>query len=351
LMQKIILDGLANGKVEKQKGYLRFTGSFRGIERGTVIIGERIIWGYPHIKRIFTLGAGLSRNIKGDEVYIEEKIDGFNVRIAQIRGKIVAFSRGGFLDAFATEKAEEMMLEKFFKVHKNYVLCGEMLGNTPHTEPTKKFDVKLFVFDIDLGDGQYIAPKERYDLLAKYKISSVPKLGRYLIKNSSKIKLLVKKMNRGKKEGVVIKTSDRKSLVKYVTPAADLDDISKCSDRFFDMPIGFFYQRILRSSFSIEDFGLDKDKYALALGKAFYSGLCKSIEKTRNGDKIDGEFEILIRDKKTWTEIQKHMSKEVKLEKIWENEENGKTRIRFRKIYLETTKKLTAYVAGSGIVD
>ncbi|MFH1685811.1 MAG: hypothetical protein ABH983_05915, partial [Candidatus Micrarchaeota archaeon] len=66
---------------------------------------------------------------------------------------------------------------------------------------------------------------------------------------------------------------------------------------------------------------------------------------------IDGEFEILIRDKKTWTEIQRHMSKEVRLEKIWEKEENGKTRIRFRKIYLETTKKLTAYVAGSGIVD
>jgi len=297
-MQRIILDGLANGKVEKQKGYLRFTGPFRGIERGTVIIENKIIWGFPHIRRIFTLGNGISRNIKADEAYIEEKIDGFNVRIANIRGKIVAFSRGGFLDAFATEKAREMKLEKFFKTHKNHILCGEILGNTPHTEPTNKFDVKLFVFDIDQGDGKYLPPKEKYDILAKYKIPSVPKLGKYSTKNIPKIKSLVKKLNRGKKEGIVIKATDRKSLVKYVTPIADIDDISKCSDRFFDMPIGFFYQRILRSSFSIEDFGYDKDKYALALGKAFYSGLSKSIKKTRKKNKIDGEFEVLIRTKK-----------------------------------------------------
>jgi len=45
------------------------------------------------------------------------------------------------------------------------------------------------------------------------------------------------------------------------------------------------------------------------------------------------------------------MSKEVRLEKIWERKEKGKTRIRFRKIYLKTTKKLAAYAAGSGIVD
>jgi len=240
---------------------------------------------------------------------------------------------------------------KIFKTHKNHILCGEILGNTPHTEPTNKFDVKLFVFDIDQGDGKYLPPKEKYDILAKYKIPSVPKLGKYSTKNIPKIKSLVKKLNRGKKEGIVIKATDRKSLVKYVTPIADIDDISKCSDRFFDMPIGFFYQRILRSSFSIEDFGYDKDKYALALGKAFYSGLSKSIKKTRKKNKIDGEFEVLIKDKKTWAEIKKHMSKEVRLEKIWERKEKGKTRIRFRKIYLKTTKKLAAYAAGSGIVD
>ncbi len=350
-MQKIILDGLESGKIEKQKGYLRFTGPFRGIERGTVLIGNRIIWGFPHIKRIFTLGAGISRNIKGESLYIEEKIDGFNVRIAYIRGKIFAFSRGGFLDAFATEKAGEMKLEKFFKAHKNYVLCGEMLGNTPHTEPTKKFDVKLLVFDIDQGDGKYLPPKEKYGLLVKYKIPGAAKLGRYSTKNIQKIRSAVKKLNRGKKEGIVIKSADRKTLVKYVTPFADIDDISKCSGRFFDMPAGFFYQRILRSSFSIEDFGYDKDKYALALGRAFYSGLSKSIKKTRKGNKIDGEFEILIKDKKIWAEIKKHMSREVRLEKLWEREDKGKTRIRFRKIYLKTTKKLAAYSAGSGIVD
>ena len=72
------------------------------------IIGKRVIWGYPHIKRIFTLKNGMKRNLDPGQVYAEEKIDGFNVRIAFIGKNIYAFSRGGFLDSFVTEKAREM---------------------------------------------------------------------------------------------------------------------------------------------------------------------------------------------------------------------------------------------------
>jgi ATP-dependent RNA circularization protein (DNA/RNA ligase family) len=149
----------------------------------------------------------------------------------------------------------------------------------------------------------------------------------------------------------VLKSLDRKNIVKYVTPNSDIEDISQVSGQFFDMPIGFFYQRVLRSAFFIDDFSLDSDKYSLKLGKAFYTALRKSIRKARKGEEIGEEFEILIKDKAIWDDIRKHMSKEVKLEELWRHEEGGRTRIRFQKIYRRTSRKLIGYAAGKGLAD
>ena len=77
----LVSEALKRGKAEKlteEITYIRFREEFRGIERGTVIVGKRVIRGFPHIKRIFTLENGLKRNMKADFLYAEEKIDGFN---------------------------------------------------------------------------------------------------------------------------------------------------------------------------------------------------------------------------------------------------------------------------------
>jgi putative ATP-dependent DNA ligase len=353
-MQRIIRDGLKAGKIEKLSGELegyRFSDPFRKVERGTVVIGKRVIWGFPHIKRIFTLEKGLARNIRDDSVYAEEKIDGFNARIALVKGDIYGFSRGGFLDSFITEKAREMKLGRFFKKHPGYVLCGEMTGNTPYTGPVKGFDVKLFVFDIDRGDGSYLPPAERYGILKKHKIAGVPLVGKFATDDYTGLKKAARALNRGRKEGMVIKSSSRKQTVKYVTTFADIDDILATSDRFFDMPMGFYYQRIMRSSFFIRDFGLCREKHAKALGHAFYKGLIKAIEKVSSGGEIDREFEILVKNKKIWNEVESHKSRHIGYEKLWERKEKGKTRIRFRKIYWKTTRELASFAAGKGITD
>lgn len=350
----IINEGLKRGKADKPPGefeYTRFREAFRSVERGTVIAGDCVIWGFPHIKRIFTLEKGLKRNMTGDTFYAEEKIDGFNVRIASLEGKVYAFSRGGFLDMFVTEKARELKLERFFKDNPSMVLCGEMIGNTPYTEPTDGFDVKLFVFDIDEGDGDYLPVEQKYDLLKRYGIESVPKLGKFHSDDYAGLKRLAIAINRGKKEGMVLKSADRKSAVKYVTPWADVDDIANASGILFDMPIGFYYQRVLRSAFFLNDFGMGRDEYSKKLGKAFYEGLVGAIRKASNGEEISADFEIRIRDKAIWNDVRRHMSKDVKIEEMSRKEENGRTRIRFRKVYKKTSKTLISYAAGKGITD
>jgi putative ATP-dependent DNA ligase len=350
---KILSEALKRGKAEKPAGeieYIRFREAFRGIERGTVISGERVIWGFPHIKRIFTLKKGLERNIGQRDVYAEEKIDGFNIRIASVNDKIYAFSRGGFLDMFVTEKAREMKLESFFRDHPGKVLCAEMVGNTPHTPPSGEFDVKVFVFDIDDGDGSYMPPAEKYALLKKYRIPGVPVLGKFSGDDFKGLSRLALALNKGRREGMVIKSADRKSVVKYVTLWSDIDDISKSSHLFFDMPIGFYYQRVLRSAFFMRDFGLNREDYAEKLGKAFFQGLVKAISDAE-GSVVDEEFEIFIKDPAVWEDVRRHMSREVKIELLWRRNENGKTRIRFRKVYRKTTKTLKSYAEGKGLVD
>lgn len=350
-----VKNALEKGKAEAMKeeiSYIRFRSTYKGIERGTVIApGRKIIWGFPHIKRIFTLENGLKRNIKENTVFIEEKIDGFNIRIAEINGKIYAFSRGGFLDYFVTEKARELGLEKFFEAHPKYVLCGEMIGNTPYTKPKKEFDVKLFVFDIDDGHGNYLPCEMKYEILDRYGINSVPRIGKFKINESKKLERVVLDINKARKEGMVIKSEGRLDVVKYVNTNADIDDIKNCAHLFFDMPFGFFNQRVLRSSFFIKDYNLDRKKYAEEIGTAYLNGLIKALDIVSSGRDIEDEFEIFIGNEDTWEKIRKHTGKEVRLTVLWKRKEKGKTRIRFTKTYLETTRKLRSYLNGKGITD
>ncbi|MBI5227088.1 RNA ligase [Candidatus Micrarchaeota archaeon] len=363
--EEVIAKGLSRRKMEKQQSdfeYYRVREHFGKLERGTIFVDGLLIPSYPHIKRIFTLEKGLLKNIGDDvEIYVEEKIDGFNVRIALIRNKVCAFSRGGFLDLFVTEKlAEEPGLAKFFKENPGYIVCGEMIGNTPHTSPTKEFDTKFFVFDIANPDGTLIGTKERYKILKKYGILGVPLLGKMKSSDFARLKKIILRLNKEKKEGMVIKTADRTKVVKYVTAFSDIQDIAQSSEQFFDMPLGFYYQRILRSAIFVDDFGFDRKKFFTMLGKAFYEGLINSIKNAKSGKDISEEFEISIKDERIWGDILHHMGKEVRVEEIWRKKEPqgdgkggsaAKTRIRFRKIYRETSKKLKSYLGGKGIAD
>ena len=350
-MTKQLLEGSLNSdkliRHTEEIDYARFREDYKSIPRGTVIIGKKVIWGYPHIKRIFTLEKGIKRNISSPEVYIEEKVDGFNVRVALIKNELYAFSRGGFLDPFTTEKIRGMEeVRRFFVDYPPYILCGEMIGNTPYTPPTKKFDVKFLVFDIDDGYGKYIRCSEKYRIIKNYSLDSVTQYGKF--RNIKKTISLAKNVNRDEKEGLVIKSPDRNEVVKYVVPNADIHDISMSSHLLFDMPMRYFIHRILRSAISIRDFRFEKEKYQKKLGKAFYSNLIKALNDGRGAYE---EFEITLSSEKIWKEILKHMSKEVRIEPVYKIKKNGKIRIRFRKIYKKTSKFFSDFTEGKALVD
>jgi putative ATP-dependent DNA ligase len=353
-MEKKELDeAIKRGKIVHHKEdieYYRFREGFRNINRGRVITKERVIPGYPHIKRIFTLEKGIGKNITEKEIYLEEKIDGFNVRVALIEGNIFAFSRGGFIDLFSTEKAREMKLEKFFKDYPKYILCGEMIGNTPCTLPTKKFGVKFLVFDIGLEDETYLPIAEKYKLLDKYTIESVPRLGKFETNDIDQIKKIALDINNSNREGIVIKSASRKEIVKYVVANSDIADIEEAVKSFFDMPPGFFMQRVFRSSMFLKDFELKRDEYEKRIGKAFFN-LIDSIKTSEKEGHSYEEYEILVKDSRIYETIKKHMSKEIRIQTISEKKEGEKTRVRFRKIYRKTSEKINEALRGKGQID
>ncbi len=338
-------------KLEEEIEYIRFSKDYDRFLRGTVILpsGDTIP-GYPHIPRIFTLDEGVGKNIDGSHIFIEEKIDGFNLRVASVEGKIFAFSRGGYLDAFATEKIRNQRIMKFFRHYPNHMLCGEMIGNTPHTPPTGNYDVRFLVFDI-MQTENFLPCKEKYDILKEHTIESVPLLGRFKKSGSeSNLRRIAFSLNQAGKEGMVIKASDRKSLVKYVTPNSDIEDIGEGAATYPDMPAGFFYQRVLRSALFIRDFSLDQEEYANKLGSSFYKNLIHAIHKAEN-EGVSREYEILIKDQKIWGRMKKHMGKGVKIEELYRREEKNGTRIRFLKRYRKSDRRLKAYLDGKSETD
>ena len=77
---------------------LQFRKSVGKIESGTMIcFGDKIeiIRGFPKIRRTLMLSPSLKLHFSR-EVVVEEKMNGYNVRIALVNNKIIAFTRGGY---------------------------------------------------------------------------------------------------------------------------------------------------------------------------------------------------------------------------------------------------------------
>ncbi|MFA5412813.1 MAG: RNA ligase [Candidatus Micrarchaeia archaeon] len=332
-----------SNRVVEYGEFLRFAEKAGGMPRGTLIAGTRTIPGYPKIPRIFVLGEGIGNNIKSDEMLVEEKIDGYNVRALLYRGKFTCLSRGGFTDGFAAEKlADDAGVKKFFSGHAGWILCGEMIGNTPHTTPTDEYDVKYYVFDIIDEHGEFLPPMERRDLCKEFGLTPVPLVGVFRRDEIAKLKGAVRKMDKEGKEGIVIRGLEGKEMVKFVTPSSDIHDLAESSSYIFDMPMGFMKQRVFRSAVSVRDLGLKKADYTKMLGEALYSELDGALDAKEAVQR----FRVRVKSHSTWDAILAGMGHEVELRVEKEEREGKGYEITFVKIMKESTRMARRAVEG-----
>ncbi|AEH25219.1 RNA ligase [Pyrococcus yayanosii] len=341
--------------------YLRFKDSARGLRRGTVVFDEaNVILGFPHIKRVVSLRAGVMRIFKRTPFYVEEKVDGYNVRVALVSDRVLAITRGGFVCPFTTERILDFVPEEFFKDYPHLVLVGEMAGpESPYLvegPPYVEEDIRFFLFDIqEKGTGKSLPVQERLKLAEEYGIPHVKVFGLYTVDRIEDLYDLIERLSREGREGVVMKSPDMKRVVKYVTPFANVNDVKIGAKVFFELPPGYFMSRIMRLAFYVAERRIKGERFeelARNLGKALLEPFVESIWDVEQGDEIAEVFRIRVKRIETAYKMVTHFERlglNIKIEDI--EEVGGMWRITFKRAYDEATREIRELIGGRAFVD
>ncbi|WP_297550514.1 RNA ligase [Thermococcus sp.] len=359
-----VLEGKGGLEEDEFEGvrYVRFRDSSKGFRRGTVVFEDgTVVSGFPHIKRIVQLKNGVKRIFKNKPFYVEEKVDGYNVRVVKVKDKILALTRGGFVCPFTTERILDFITENFFRDYPNLILVGEMAGpESPYLvegPPYVEEDIAFFLFDVqEKGTGKSLPVEERYRLAEEYGIPQVERFGLFDRTRTDELMELIEKLSEEGREGVVMKTPDMRKVAKYVTPYANINDIKIGSKIFFDLPGGYFMGRISRVAFYIAEKklrGEEFEGYAKALGEALLRPLVESILEVSQGHDVEETFTVRVKNISTAHRMVSHFERlglKIHIEDI-EDLRNGYWRITFKRLYPDATREIRELWNGLAFVD
>lgn len=356
-----LLERRTIAKVLSPFPYFRFDKGVGQIETGTVIFANRekveIVRGFPKIRRAMTIAAITKNFSKLQKVAVEEKMNGYNVRVAKVAGKVYAFTRGGLICPYTTEKALDLIGTEFFEDNPELMLCGEMVGPDNPYVPKKVYSVRsvdFFIFDVrEKETGKPLPVKERIELLKKYQIRSVKLFGEYPVEElDRRVKQIVKKLGKAGREGIVVK--DPEMLlppIKYTSSESTCADLRYAFQFFNEYGQDFFFSRIVREGFQAVDFNESRKKTlerAHRLGESVLLPMAESIRKCKRGENISENAHIRVRNLETIDEFEAHLRR-LGVEAIFDEPEmdgNGMYTVNIRKLMQSTTDKTKAILGG-----
>lgn len=359
-LPEALRQGKALVKVFKNLGYYHYVDDFKHIPRGTAVFGETVVFGYPHIGRVFALEAGIKAHFKAP-FWAEEKINGYNVRITRIGDQILALTRGGFVCPFTTDRLPDLMPLAFFQETPNLVVCAEVAGpDNPYLESSPPFireDVALFVFDLmTQGQTDFVPQREKQARIKQFDLPSVPLHGYFQTDETEKIRALILRLHREWREGLVFKEdSPRDHRAKYVTGNSNIDDIRATSDNLLDLPPEYFINRLLRLGLFVEEHGLDPTcELKQALGGAFLDGLRAAMASYRLTHHVSKRFRCRFREKdnaEMLLDHLKHASRHIQIIRHDLRQQDGYWLLEFERIYPALTGMLGDLMAGKMVYD
>ncbi len=340
--------------------YLRFSDDYRDIPRGTVVFQDTVIWGYPHIGRIFMLERGLREQFK-EPFWAEEKVDGYNVRIFRVGNDVVAISRGGYICPFTTDRLPEFINLDVFEENPDLVLCAEVAGpDNPYIEESPPFikeDVKFFVFDVmRKNERRFLSQEEKLSLIERYSLPGVEVFGRFTPDQVKELKDLLLKLNDERREGVVFKEdSEENRRAKYITSYANLSDIKVTTKNMLQLPAEYYTNRILRLVLFMEEEGLERTEHLYEeLGRAFIDGLFEAIEQFKREHKVYRTFRCRFRSKEkalALIELLQRTSKHIQVIERDLRREGDYWVLTFDKVFLNMTGLLGHLLSGGLVFD
>lgn len=326
-----------------------------GVERGTVVVENTVVRGYPKIPRVLALNAGVPTLFE-EELAIEEKLDGVNVRIADI-GEPLAFTRSGYVCPYTTARARELLEPtEFFRKHPTQMLCAELVGpETPYTtHDYDDIDSHTFcVFDVrDRESGEPLSVPDRRELCAEYGFPQPQLFGRHEPQQATEeVRNAIKTLDVADREGVVMKTLDGGTMAKYTTESQHHEELAYAFALPFDRGRDFVFSRLVREAFQAAEFEEDDDKLrerAHRLGEAILLPMVETIRDTGNEVTVGERFTVRGSPQQI-DALLEHLygqSLTLKIEEI--RRENGEQIVEFVKI-AESTRDQIQYYLEEGI--
>jgi len=288
-----------------------------------------------------------------NRVVVEEKMNGYNVRISSIGDEIVALTRGGYICPYTTKKAVEIMdLSNFFDDNPDLVICGEMVGtDNPYVSHyyLEIGSLGFRVFDLRKKSSNEPLPlKEKYKLLQKYKLPSVRVLGTFNIGDAvEKIKEIVKKIGEENREGIVIKDPQMEiSPLKYTSSKAHDNEIKYAFTYPFDFGRDFFFSRVIREGFQAFEMEESEEKLqerAKRLGESILYPMLDTIKNVSSGNIAGEDMVIDVENRKEAENFLRHLH-DLGVYAILIEFKDNKAII--RRIYQSTTDKINNFLSG-----
>ncbi len=340
-------------------GFFRFDKPISTVEGGTSVFIEPfdIVRGFPKISRTLVLYPSLKRHFTScRSVVVEEKMNGYNVRVALVDDAIVGLTRGGFVCPYTTEKATELIGRDFFLDHPDLVLCGEMVGPDNPYVPKSFYDIEsleFYLFDIrEKITGKPLPVMERQALADKFGIKSVRLFGEYDVDEAHhQITRIIKEFGDSLHEGVVIKDPQmRLPPVKYTSTQSNCADLRYAFEFYNDLGRDFFFPRVCREAFQSVEWDEDEEdrrKRCLRLGESILLPMINTINRKKQGERISETVQIRVKNLKTAREFEEHL-RLLGVDAVFEEPEmiGDEYLIRIKKIYMSTNDKTESTLRG-----
>jgi len=352
--------------------YIIFKKKVRHVERGTVLFLNEdmdVVMGYPKIRRALVLDPTVKKYFI-DKVVVEEKLNGYNVRVVNIDGEVVGITRGGRICPFTTKKLLKLLNIDILKDHPEIILCGEMIGlNNPYVshyypevdrkiyengDVVVKENLGFYVFDVkDREKNTPLSVEERNRLLEEYNVPYVKPLGIFNKEDVEGIKGIVLKLNSEGREGIVLKDPNMMvDPIKYTTHSTHCQDLSVAFRYTFDLGIHFMFSRLIREGYQSYEFNEGEEELerrAISIGKSIVYPMVESIRKVSRGELVTEDFELFFESEEDIEEFLKylrevHISYVVKEKEVLED---NIYRIVIGKVYPSTKDKIKSYLEGS----
>lgn len=329
-----------------------------GIERGTALVGDVVVRGYPSMPRALVLEPAVDEAFDGP-VAVEEKLNGYNVRVARVDGDVLAFTRSGFVCPYTTRKVERLVdADAFFDDYPEHMLCGELVGpENPYTnhDYAEVEEVGFYVFGIRHREtGAPMGVERRRDICDTYGLDSVAHFGTFAPSAAaSAARERIDDLDDRGREGVVLKSTDGRQALKYTTSAIHRADLEHAFELPFEYGRDFVFTRVMREAFQAVEFEESDEQVrerAQRLGESILRPAVETIRAVATGESV-GETHTIRGAPESIEDVLSYFRDQgLELHVERDERDEGQRVVTFTKVARSTRDKTTYYLEG-GTID